>query len=352
MKFVDEVQVFVQSGDGGNGCLSFRREKYVPKGGPNGGDGGDGGSVIFVADSHKHTLADFIYQPQLKAKRGQHGKGYDRHGPNAPDLMVHVPPGVVFFDAETGEQLADLTEVGEQWLAAKGGAGGRGNARFLTNANKAPTRHDPGAPGERRRLRLVLKSLADVGLLGFPSVGKSTLLGALTAAHPKVGAYPFTTLHPALGTVDRDFARRFVIADLPGIIEGAHQGAGLGLRFLRHIERTRLLVHILDLDPQNGRDPLADFDKLNRELAGYDVKLAARPQLVVANKVDLEGSTDILELLREEMAARGVEVIAISAKEGRGTSELLAAIDRRLAALAEAEREDEVSGAGPEGENE
>jgi len=345
MKFVDEVKVLVQSGDGGNGCLSFRREKYVPKGGPDGGDGGDGGSVIFVADSHKQTLADFIYQPQLKAKRGQHGKGANRHGRSAPDLLVHVPPGVVFFDAASGEQLADLTEVGAQWPAARGGRGGRGNARFLTNADKAPTRHDPGEPGEQRRLRLVLKSLADVGLVGFPSVGKSTLLGVLTAAHPKVGAYPFTTLHPALGTVDRDLERRFVIADLPGIIEGAHQGAGLGLRFLRHIERTRLLVHILDLDPDNARDPVTDFDNLNRELAGYDEQLAARPQIVAANKVDLPGAEEILALLREALAARGVEVIAISAKEGRGAAELLAAIDRRLAEIKTADDKE------PEGAN-
>lgn len=330
MRFIDEARIFVQSGDGGSGCTSFRREKYMPNGGPDGGDGGNGGSVILLADSQKQTLIDLSHRPHHRAKRGEHGRGSDQHGKGSPDLVIHVPPGVVIYDAETGEQLCDLDHVGAEFIAARGGQGGRGNARFMTNANKAPTRHDEGRPGEERWLRIELKSLADVGLVGFPSAGKSTLITAISAARPKIAAYPFTTLQPNLGTVDLDIDRRFVVADIPGIIEGAHLGVGLGLRFLRHIERTRLLAHVIDLDPLTCRDVVDDFDKLNAELAAYDPKLGERPQVVVANKTDTEGATANLEQLREALAARGIAIYPISAKEGIGIAELLEAVEKRL----------------------
>ncbi len=341
MKFIDEAKILVQSGNGGKGCVSFRREKFVPKGGPDGGDGGDGGSVILVADSQKNTLVDLSYRRHHRAKRGQHGKGSDKHGKGSPDLLVHVPPGTVIFDAETGEQLADLDEGGVTWVAAAGGDGGRGNARFLTNSDKAPTRYDEGRPGEQRWLKLVLKSIADVGLVGFPSAGKSTLISAISAARPKIAAYPFTTLQPNLGTVEGDFDRRFVVADIPGIIEGAHQGVGLGLRFLRHVERTRLLVHVLDLDPLTMREPNEDFDKLNAELEAYDEQVGRRPQIVVANKTDVEGGRERLATLQDEMKARGVTLFSISALEGIGVAELLDAIEEKLGEMNAPEPGDE-----------
>jgi GTP-binding protein len=336
MRFIDEAIITVQSGDGGNGCMSFRREMYRPRGGPDGGDGGHGGDVILVADSAKHTLIDLVYNPLHRAGRGQHGKGSDMHGRKAAHLRVHVPAGVIVYDAETGALLVDLDKPGVEWIAAKGGRGGRGNARFLSNANRAPTEHEEGFPGESRRLRLVLKTLADVGLVGFPSAGKSSLIGAVSAAHPKVAAYPFTTLRPNLGAVDLDVDHRFIIADIPGIIEGAHRGAGLGMRFLKHIERTRLLLHILDLDPLTGRDPVADLDKLNVELASFSAELGRRPQLVVANKIDLPDAQENLARVREEMARRGVPLHEISAKDGIGIVELLETIGRKLHELDEA----------------
>ncbi|MDP8224836.1 MAG: GTPase ObgE [Candidatus Lernaella stagnicola] len=330
MRYIDEVKIFVQSGDGGNGCVSFRREKFVPKGGPDGGDGGRGGSVIFVADSQKNTLIDLAYQQHHRAKRGTHGRGSNQHGKGADDLHIHVPPGTVVHDAETGDLLADLDSPAATWTAAEGGRGGRGNARFLTNANKAPTHWEEGQPGEQRWLKIELKSIADVGLVGFPSAGKSTLISAISAARPKIAAYPFTTLQPNLGTVEYDMNRRFVVADIPGIIEGAHQGIGLGLRFLRHIERTQLLVHVLDLDPLTGRDPLEDFDVLNEELTAYDEKLGQRPQIVAANKIDAEGAGENLAELQAALGKRDIVVFAISAKEGRGVAELLDEVEKRL----------------------
>jgi GTP-binding protein len=330
MKFIDEARIVVQSGDGGNGCCSFRREMYRPKGGPDGGDGGAGGDVILVADSAKFTLIDLVYKPLHRAKRGVHGKGSDMHGRAAPHLYIHVPAGVMVYNDETGELLADLDRPGMKWIAAKGGRGGRGNARFLSNANKAPTQHEAGYPGETRRLRLELKTLADVGLVGFPSAGKSSLIASISAARPKIAAYPFTTLAPNLGAVELDYDRRFVVADIPGIIQGAHRGAGLGLRFLKHIERTRLLVHVLDLDPATGRDPVADYDQLNAELAAYSEEVARRPQVIVANKIDLPETAENLERVREELGRRGLSVMPISAKEGLGVAELVDAIDARL----------------------
>ena len=333
MKFVDEVKILVVSGAGGNGCVSFRREKYVPRGGPDGGDGGAGGSVILRADLHKNTLIDFAYKPHFRAQRGQHGRGKDRHGRGAADLYIRVPPGLVVFDSETNELLTDLDEPAAEWVAARGGRGGRGNARFMTNANKAPTFAEEGTAGEQRWLRLELKTLADVGLLGFPSVGKSTLIAKITAARPKIAAYPFTTLHPNLGIVSSDEEHRYVVADIPGIIEGASHGAGLGLRFLRHVERTRLLVHLVDLDPQTGRDPLRDFDTINAELAFYSEELAAREQLVLANKIDLPDARERLDEVREQFAERGISLLAISSLTGEGIDVLLAEMDTRLRKL-------------------
>ncbi|HPM78893.1 MAG TPA: GTPase ObgE [bacterium] len=339
MKFVDEAKIFVESGGGGNGCVSFRREKYVPKGGPDGGDGGSGGSVILVADSSKNTLIDLKFKPQIRAKRGQHGKGSGKHGRKAEDLFVHLPPGCVISDFDTGEVLADLDRPGTQWTAAVGGRGGRGNTRFMTNADKAPTYCEEGQPGEQRWLKVVLKTLADVGLLGFPSVGKSTLIAAISAARPKIAAYPFTTLSPNLGTVYPEGEHSFVVADIPGIIEGASEGAGLGLRFLRHIERTRLLVHILDLDEHTGRDPLADFDALNGELRAYSEELAQRPQIVVANKIDIPAAEEALQHLTTALNERGIKIYPVSAKAGMGVETLLKAIDARLQEM-EREHED------------
>jgi GTP-binding protein len=332
MKFYDEVKVFVQSGAGGNGCVSFRREKFVPRGGPNGGDGGDGGGVIFVADSHRKNLIDLYYQRHYRAERGEHGSGSDRYGKGAKDLVVHVPVGTLVHDAATGDLLADLTEEGREWVAAPGGKGGRGNMHFATPTNRAPRKATPGRPGEERWLRVELKLIAEVGLLGFPNAGKSTFVGAVTRARPKIADYPFTTLTPQLGMVDADGARRFVVADIPGIIEGASEGAGLGLRFLKHIERNRLLLHLVDLDPGNGRDPARDFAAINAELAAYGRGLPEKPQIVAANKLDLEGADERLAALRRALPA-DVPVHGISAATGRGVPELLAALRRTLEAL-------------------
>jgi GTP-binding protein len=333
MKFYDEVKVFVQSGAGGNGCVSFRREKFVPRGGPNGGDGGDGGSVIFVADAHRKNLIDLAYQRHHRAERGEHGSGSDCYGRAGKDLVVHVPVGTLFHDAETGALLADLTEEGKQWIAAPGGKGGRGNMHFATPTNRAPRKATPGWPGEERWLRVELKLIAEVGLLGFPNAGKSTFVDAVTRARPKIANYPFTTLMPQLGAVGAEGdGRRFVVADIPGIIQGASEGAGLGLRFLRHIERNRLLLHLVDLDPDNGRDPLADFNAINAELAAYGQGLPEKPQVVAANKLDLPGASERLETLRRGLPG-DVPVHGVSAMTGLGIPELLTALRRKLEEL-------------------
>ena len=332
MKFYDEVKVFVQSGAGGNGCVSFRREKFVPKGGPNGGDGGDGGSVVFVADAHRRSLIDLAYQKQYRAPKGGNGEGSDRYGRAGADRIVHVPVGSLVYDAATGDFLADLTRDGERWIAAQGGRGGRGNMHFATSSNRAPRKATPGGPAEERWLRVELKLIAEVGLLGFPNAGKSTFVAAVSRARPKIADYPFTTLAPQLGTVDDEDAARFTVADIPGIIEGAAQGAGLGLRFLRHIERNRLLLHLLDLSPESGRDPAGDFEALNRELAAYGKGLPEKPQIVAANKLDLPGAAERLEELRRRLPA-DVPVYGISAMAGIGVADLLVAIRRRLEEL-------------------
>lgn len=326
--FVDEVDLVVQAGDGGNGCMSFRREKFVPKGGPNGGDGGNGGSVIFRADESLNTLHHLVGHHLYKAPRGVHGKGKTCHGKCGADLYVDVPPGTLVYDAEHGFLLCDLTTSGQEVVIAKGGKGGRGNARFTTAENQAPREFEMGFPGEHRKLRLELKLMADVGLVGLPNAGKSTLLSRLSSAHPKIGAYPFTTLKPSLGIVELTGYRRFVMADIPGLIEGAHEGAGLGDEFLRHIERTSIILHLVDLYPIDGTDPVNDYFIINRELEAYSRKLAEKPQIVVANKMDLAPDGD--KRLAEFSRAVGQDVTAISAVTGKGLEVLCEKIWKKL----------------------
>jgi GTP-binding protein len=337
--FVDEIDIFVQGGDGGAGCVSFRREKYVPYGGPDGGDGGDGGGVWLQADPALTTLLDYHYRRHYRAERGQHGKGANRHGASGGDLVLRVPLGTVVSDRDTGESLGDLVVPGARSLVQPGARGGRGNARFASSTNRAPRRADLGRPGAGRWLHLELKLLADVGVIGYPNAGKSTLVARLSAARPKVADYPFTTLTPTLGIVRVDAERSFVIADLPGLIPGASQGKGLGHQFLRHTERTRLLLHLLDLDPLTGRDPVEDMTVINDELARYSADLATRPQLIVANKADLLGSgggrrEDAAAPARvrlEQFCARaGLPLFVVSAATGLGLSELLRGVAARL----------------------
>jgi len=329
--FIDEIDIHVQGGAGGAGCISFRREKFVPRGGPDGGDGGDGGSVWLEADPALTTLLDFHYKRHYTAPRGQHGKGADRHGASGDDLVVRVPLGTVVTNRDTGEQLGDLTAPGQRVLAIAGARGGRGNARFVSSINRAPRRADLGRPGAERWLHLELKLLADVGVIGFPNAGKSTLVSRLSAATPKIGNYPFTTLAPTLGIVRVDVERSFVIADLPGLILGASEGKGLGHQFLRHTERTRLLVHVLDLDPETGRDPLDDLTVIDAELAAYSPALAQRPQIVVANKADLfESGAPRLAEIESHCKRSGIPFHAISAATGAGLPELVHGIARRL----------------------
>jgi len=330
--FYDYAKVFVKGGDGGNGCVAFRREKYVPEGGPWGGDGGAGGDVVFVVDPGLRTLVDFRYQRHYKAARGQHGMGKNMHGKDGEDLIVRVPPGTVVKDAETGALIADLIREGQRVVVARGGRGGRGNARFATALNKAPRMAEKGEPGEERWLELELKLLADVGLVGFPNAGKSTLISRVSAARPKIADYPFTTLTPNLGVVRLDDGASFVMADIPGLIAGAHAGAGLGHQFLRHTGRTRLLLHVIDAAGAEGRDPVEDFQVINRELALYDPELAARPQVVAANKMDLPGARENLDRLRRALEGR-YEIFPISALSGEGLKELVYHLARRLAEL-------------------
>jgi len=337
MKFVDEVRIRVEAGDGGDGCTSFRREKYVPRGGPNGGDGGDGGDVVLRVDPGLSTLLDLSYPQTLRAKRGEHGRGKDQHGARGADLVLRVPPGTTVWDEEQGTLLADLRVTGEHAIVAHGGRGGRGNMHFATPTNRAPRRADPGTPGERRPLRLELRVLADAGLLGFPNVGKSTLIRAVSAARPRVADYPFTTLVPHLGVVRIDDEHAFVLADVPGLLPGAHQGHGVGTRFLRHLSRTAVLVHLVDVSGLTGRDPLDDFDTLNRELSLASAELAAKPQLVVAGKLDLVETRDRLPAVRARFAERGIVLHAVSGATGEGTRELVRLI---AAAVGEARAAD------------
>ena len=333
--FVDEVDIQVIAGDGGRGCVSFRREKYVPRGGPNGGDGGDGGSVYLVASPHLNTLQKFRYHQEFKALRGVHGQGSNCTGRNGRNLEIEVPAGTVVYERTPGGHvlLGDLTELGARLLVAKGGQGGRGNARFATPTNRAPRHSEPGTPGETRQLRLELKLLADVGLVGFPNAGKSTLIARISAARPKIADYPFTTLVPNLGVVALSDDRSFVVADVPGLIEGAHEGHGLGDQFLRHLERTKVLVHLVDVSSTEERDPVHDFEVIERELAlfkgGTTVAGAAgstlgdKPRLVAATKIDALSDATRLTRLREAVAGRGLAFVSISAVTGEGVPDLL-----------------------------
>src|SRR5215468_9908840 len=337
VSFVDEIDVFVKGGDGGAGCISFRREKFVPRGGPDGGDGGDGGSVFLEADPALTTLLDYHYQRHYQAERGQHGEGSNCSGASGDDLVLRVPVGTLVTDRESSDVLGDLVQPGQRLLVVHGARGGRGNARFASSTNQAPRRADLGRPGPGRWLHLELKLLADVGVIGFPNAGKSTLVSRLSAAKPKIADYPFTTLEPTLGIVRADEDRTFVIADLPGLIPGAAEGKGLGHQFLRHTERTRLLLHMLDLDPMTSRDPLEDLRVIDAELAAYSAELSARPQIVVANKADLPDAAANRERVERYCAANGLPLFVISAVTGSGLTELVRAVAARLASLSAAE---------------
>jgi GTP-binding protein len=335
--FVDEVDIHVAAGNGGNGCLSFRREKYVPRGGPDGGNGGAGGSVYIVATPTKNTLIDFRYHPEFEAKRGAHGQGANKTGHTAYDLEIAVPVGTLVFekDPDSGEvtPLADLTEEGQRVLVAKGGRGGRGNACFVSSTNRAPRRTEPGEDGEERNIRLQLKLIADAGLIGFPNAGKSTLISRISAARPKIADYPFTTLTPNLGVVTLTDDRSFVVADVPGLIEGAHEGHGLGDTFLRHIERTKVLVHLVDVSGASGRDPVHDFDTILNELRLFDPKVAAKPMIVAATKMDAVDEPSRVEALERHVRERGLPFFRISAVAGLGVADLLEAMWRQIAAV-------------------
>jgi GTP-binding protein len=328
--FVDHAKIYVRGGDGGNGIVAFRREKYVPLGGPSGGDGGRGGSVIFIADEGLTTLMDFKYRHHFKAVRGAHGQGKNMHGAGGQDLLVKVPVGTVIKDDDNGRVIADLTEHGQEAVVARGGRGGRGNARFATATNKAPSVSENGEPGEEKWIRMELKLLADVGLVGFPNAGKSTLIARISAARPKIADYPFTTLVPNLGVVITKNKESFVVADIPGLIAGAHQGSGLGHEFLRHIERTRVLIFVLDTAQTEGRDVLQDYQVLREELELYRPDLKERPYLIAANKMDVPEAQENYERLQAEFGDR---VYAISAVSGLGVEALVEETFRLLQAL-------------------
>lgn len=327
--FVDQVKISLKAGDGGNGITAYRREKYVPFGGPAGGDGGKGASVVFEVDEGLRTLLDFRYQRHFKASKGENGQSSNMHGKNAEDLVLKVPPGTIIKNVETDEVLADLVEDGQRAVVAKGGRGGRGNSRFATPRNTAPDFSEKGEPGEELDVSLELKLLADVGLVGFPSVGKSTLLSIVSKAKPKIGAYHFTTIKPNLGVVSTPDQRSFVMADLPGLIEGASDGVGLGHQFLRHVERTKVIVHMIDMSGSEGREPIEDYKVINQELAAYEQRLEDRPQIVVANKMDLPESQDNLILFKEEIG-EDVPVIPVSTITRDNIDQLLYAIADKL----------------------
>ncbi|ULG71216.1 GTPase ObgE [Macrococcus brunensis] len=320
--FVDQVKINLKAGDGGNGIVAYRREKYVPLGGPSGGDGGKGASVVFEVDEGLRTLLDFRFQRMFKAEKGENGQSSNMHGRGAKDLILKVPPGTIIKNAENGEVIADLVMHEQQAVVAKGGRGGRGNSRFASASNPAPEFSENGEPGEELDVILELKLMADVGLVGFPSVGKSTLLSIVSKAKPKIGAYHFTTIKPNLGVVQTKDNRSFVMADLPGLIEGASEGVGLGHQFLRHVERTRVIIHMIDMGRTDGRDPYEDYVTINKELKNYNEKLAKRPQIVVANKMDMLGAEDNLELFKEEVGEE-LEIIELSAATYQNIDQLL-----------------------------
>ncbi|MDP6637349.1 MAG: GTPase ObgE [Phycisphaerae bacterium] len=337
--FVDQADIVVTAGNGGNGCMAFRREKYIPKGGPAGGDGGKGGNVYLQADDSYNTLQHLAGHHHWAAENGRPGEGKNKHGRGGNDVIVRVPPGTIIYDANTGITLKDLADSTEPVCIAHGGKGGKGNTRFKTATNQAPREWEPGEPGQERKLHLELKLIADAGLLGLPNAGKSTLTSRVSAARPKIAAYPFTTLHPCLGIVELSRFRRFVLADIPGIIEGAHQGAGLGDEFLRHIERTRVLIHMVDICPLAG-DPVANYHAIRSELKQYSTALAAKPEIVVANKMDLTGSEERLAEFRKAVDA---PVHAISAVTGQGLEALGEEIWRKVCESIELETEQKQS---------
>jgi GTP-binding protein len=337
--FIDRAKIRIQGGHGGNGVTAFRREKFVPRGGPSGGDGGRGGDVLLVADSSLNTLLHLRYNPLHIAGRGLHGEGSKRSGHDGKDIEVRVPVGTQVFDASTGELLQDLAVDNARWLAARGGRGGFGNAHFTTSTNRAPRYHQEGSEGEERELQLELKLLADVGLVGFPNAGKSTFISTVSAARPKIADYPFTTLEPNLGVVDMGDFQTFVVADIPGLIEGAHRGAGLGDRFLRHVERTKLLLHLVDVSSEVERDPVGEYETVNRELAAYNPDLAARPQFVVATKIDALQEEERLRSLEQRAAKDGRPFFAISSVTGQGVRELVNAVATSLRALSKTSRD-------------
>ncbi|WP_138496227.1 GTPase ObgE [Paenibacillus pinistramenti] len=343
--FVDKAKIYVKGGDGGDGIVSFRREKYVPEGGPAGGDGGRGGSVIFRVDEGLRTLMDFRYQRHFKAQRGEKGRNKSQHGAGAEDMIVRIPPGTVIIDDESQEVLADMTRHGQQVVVARGGRGGRGNIRFATPSNPAPELAENGEEGEERWIILELKVMADVGLVGFPSVGKSTLLSVVSAAQPKIGAYHFTTITPNLGVVSVGEGRSFVMADLPGLIEGAHEGVGLGHEFLRHVERTRVIIHVVDMAGSEGRDPFDDWVKINDELKQYNAELENRPQIVAANKMDMPEAEENLEVFRKKVAELRPDlmIMPISSLTRQGVKELMYKTADLLDQIPEAPAIEEVS---------
>jgi len=335
--FIDQARISVRGGDGGDGAVAFRREKYVPKGGPAGGDGGDGGSVILEADEGLSTLLDFRYRHEHNAPSGERGGNKDMYGKGGPDVVLRVPAGTMVYDDQTGALLVDLHKHGQRFVAARGGRGGRGNIHFATPIDRAPRHFERGGAGQQREIRLELKLLADVGLVGFPNVGKSSFIARVSAARPKIADYPFTTLIPNLGVVRLSQERSLVLADVPGLIKGAHAGAGLGHQFLRHLERTRVLIHLLEVSPVPGRTPLRDYLALRRELSLYDEKLAGRDEIVVLNKLDLPATRARLATLRRTFVRRKVKLLAISTATGEGMSEVLEAA---WSALAQAKKQE------------
>jgi GTP-binding protein len=333
VRFIDEAKIHVRSGRGGNGCVSFRREKFVPRGGPNGGDGGNGGHVVLKAAANKNSLLDFRYKQHYRANNGQHGKGKNQHGKTAPALTIPVPTGTVVKNYETDEFMGDLVSDGQEILVAKGGRGGRGNSHFKTSVNRAPKYAEQGEEGEEKTIKLELKLLADVSVIGFPNAGKSSLISKISAARPKVADYPFTTLTPNLGVVSYDEGKTFVVADVPGLIKGAHAGAGLGITFLKHIERTKIIIHLIDISPLTKRNPVQDYKILNDELDAYSPELRKKPQIVALNKLDLTEAKEQLAETRKKFKKIGVKVFPISAVTGEGINELMREATRHLKVL-------------------
>ena len=350
MQFLDRARILVKGGDGGNGVTAFRREKFVPRGGPSGGDGGRGGHVYMEATDGLNTLLHFRFNPRYVAERGRHGEGSNRHGRDGEDVVIHVPVGTVVSDLDTGELLHDFTHPGERVLIAEGGRGGRGNAQFATSTNRAPRRHDDGKPGVERNLQLELKLIADVGLVGLPNAGKSTLISRISAARPKIADYPFTTIEPNLGVVEYAEYKTYVVADIPGLIEGAHEGAGLGLDFLRHVERTRLLLHLVDVSGALETGPIERFETINTELESYSADLLSRPMIVVASKIDALDDPERLESLRAHAEATGREFFAISAVTGEGVDALKRRVGLLLEEIGKPAREDAEPVPGPRAE--